>query len=180
MVARNVPLNLFGGDFCTLKPFHSQEWSISTFPCSLTRNVTPQYEELGFSSLTQMKDDHTTNSHYLTYTFLQFLKGWENLLFELGSERVNPVIDELAGLYHNRKNSIQASVRHCFALIDFLLNFISRDWPLFSHLCAAQECVTQAYSWPLRNVSAPVEIVGSPDDNMTAATQETWAMKNRR
>ena len=28
-----------------------------------------QYEELGFSSLTQMKDDHTTNSHYITYTF---------------------------------------------------------------------------------------------------------------
>ena len=31
--------------------------------------MTP-YEELGFSYLTQMKDDYTTNSHYLTYTFL--------------------------------------------------------------------------------------------------------------
>ena len=30
---------------------------------------TTQYEELGFSSLTQMKDDYTINSHYLTYTF---------------------------------------------------------------------------------------------------------------
>ena len=29
-----------------------------------------QYEELGFSYLTQTKDDYTTNSHYLTYTFL--------------------------------------------------------------------------------------------------------------
>ena len=38
-----------------------------------------QYEELGFSSLTQMKDDDTTKfSHYLTYTFL--LKGWENVI----------------------------------------------------------------------------------------------------
>ena len=30
---------------------------------------TAQYEELGFSSLTQMKDDYTTNSCYITYTF---------------------------------------------------------------------------------------------------------------
>ena len=29
-----------------------------------------QYEELGFSKRTQMKDDYTTNCHYLTYTFL--------------------------------------------------------------------------------------------------------------
>ena len=50
-------------------PFHSQEWSISNFSCSLTRNITShsaQYEELGFSSLTQMKDYSTTNSHYIT------------------------------------------------------------------------------------------------------------------
>ena len=31
---------------------------------------TTQCEELGFSSLTQMKDDYTTNSHFLNYTFL--------------------------------------------------------------------------------------------------------------
>ena len=34
-----------------------------------------------------MKDDYTTNSHCLTYT-VPFLKGWKNVLFELGSERV--------------------------------------------------------------------------------------------
>ena len=33
-----------------------------------------------------MKDDYTTNFHCITYTFL--LKGWKNVLFELGSERV--------------------------------------------------------------------------------------------
>ena len=33
-----------------------------------------------------MKDDDTTSSHYLTYTFSS--RGWENVLFELGSERV--------------------------------------------------------------------------------------------
>ena len=34
-----------------------------------------QYEELGFSQLTQMKDDYSTNSHY-HYTFL-FKRLWE-------------------------------------------------------------------------------------------------------
>ena len=33
---------------------------------------------------------YTTNSHYLTHTFL--LKGWENVLFEIGRERLNEVI----------------------------------------------------------------------------------------
>ena len=33
-----------------------------------------------------MKYDFTTSSHYLTHTFL--LKSWENVLFELGTERV--------------------------------------------------------------------------------------------
>ena len=65
-------------------------------------NYIPQYEELGFSSLTQKENDYTTNSHYITWTFLlkgtgrmRFLnlgvkgsKGWENVLFELRSERV--------------------------------------------------------------------------------------------
>ena len=39
-----------------------------------------QYEELGFSQLTQMENDHTTNSHYLTNIHFS-LKGWENELF---------------------------------------------------------------------------------------------------
>ena len=36
-----------------------------------------------------MKDDCTANSHYFTYGFLF---GWENVLFELGSERVKMMI----------------------------------------------------------------------------------------
>ena len=47
-----------------------------------------QYEELGFSKLTRMKDDYTTKSHNLTYTFFS-LKGWENELFELGSTQTD-------------------------------------------------------------------------------------------
>ena len=39
---------------------------------------------LGFSVASQMKDDYTTNSHHLTFTFL--LRGWENVFCELGHE----------------------------------------------------------------------------------------------
>ena len=50
--------------------FHLQEWSMSNFPCR-TRNLTSHsMENLTFHSLTQMKDDYTTNSHYLTNPFL--------------------------------------------------------------------------------------------------------------
>ena len=38
-----------------------------------------------------MKHDHTTHSQYLTYTLL-FKKGWENVIFELGIERVDPTL----------------------------------------------------------------------------------------
>ena len=48
-------------------------------------NVT-QYEELGLSYLTQMKDDYTTHSQHLTSHSLL-----KRLGFELGSERVNIV-----------------------------------------------------------------------------------------
>ena len=36
-------------------------------PAALPENYTTQYEELGFS---QMRDDYTTNSLYLTYAFI--------------------------------------------------------------------------------------------------------------
>ena len=77
-------------------PFHSQEWSISNFPCSLTRNIASHsMENLTFHKLTQMKDDYTTNSHCITCTCL--FKGWENVLFELGSERVTATV-HIAGI----------------------------------------------------------------------------------
>ena len=60
------------GKRCSVNPFHSQERSISNFPCMQSHkkyNIT-HYEELGFSWLTQMKDNYTTNSHNLTNTFL--------------------------------------------------------------------------------------------------------------
>ena len=46
------------------------KWSMSNFSSSLTRNITSHSKEnLAFHSNTEMKNDYTTNSHYLTYTF---------------------------------------------------------------------------------------------------------------
>ena len=49
-------------------------------------NLT-QYEELGFSQLTQLKDDCTINSHHLTCTFL-FKRFGECTFLNLGVIRV--------------------------------------------------------------------------------------------
>ena len=38
-----------------------------------------------------MKDDYTTNSHYLTYTFLSS-KGWENVLLGLETDLIVDVV----------------------------------------------------------------------------------------
>ena len=45
-----------------------------------------QYEDLGFSWLTRIKDDYTTNSHYITDTSL--LKGWKDVPFELSESEM--------------------------------------------------------------------------------------------
>ena len=51
--------------------FTLSEWSISNFPCSLTTNITSHsMKDLAFHSLLRWKMITTTNSHYLTYTFL--------------------------------------------------------------------------------------------------------------
>ena len=42
-----------------------------TFSCSLARNITSHSKEnLAMAQLTQMNDDYTSNSHYLTYIIL--------------------------------------------------------------------------------------------------------------
>ena len=52
-------------------PFTPKSDQFQIFPLQPHQKYyTTQYEELGFSSLTQMKDDDTTNSHYPTHTFL--------------------------------------------------------------------------------------------------------------
>ena len=64
----------------------SDQFEISPTASPEILQYITQYEELAFHKLIQMKDDYATNSHYLTHSFP--LKGWENVLFELGSERV--------------------------------------------------------------------------------------------
>ena len=70
---------------------NSDQFQISL---SASQGYVTQYEELGFSSLTQTNDDYATNSHYLTYTFR--LKGWWSVLFELGSESVELIVNLVA------------------------------------------------------------------------------------
>ena len=55
----------------------SNNFKLLLQPCQ--KYYITQSEELGFSWLTQTKDDYTTDSHYLTRTRL--LKGWEKVLF---------------------------------------------------------------------------------------------------
>ena len=57
-------------DQCQISPAASSEFSHHT--------VWRTWLLIAYS---HMKDDYTTNSHYLTYTFL--FKNWEDVLFEL-------------------------------------------------------------------------------------------------
>ena len=71
-----------------LEPFHSQECgSISNFPCSLTRNITSHsMENLTFHSLLRWK--MIILPTLITKLTHIVLRGWENALFEIRSERV--------------------------------------------------------------------------------------------
>ena len=52
------------------KKFQSQEWSISSFPCSLTRNIASHsMENLAFHSFTQMKKMIIKHKRGLYYQF---------------------------------------------------------------------------------------------------------------
>ena len=62
-----------------------------------------------------MKNDYTTNPHYLTYTFL--FRGWENVLFELGSEMVMDVI--------------RSGTSPCFVHYGAFLYFVCKVLPYF-------------------------------------------------
>ena len=76
---------------CACWPWLMCKLSTSKFPCNLSRSITSHsMENLAFHSFTKMKDDYTSNSHNLTYTFP--LKGCENVPFELGSERVKGLL----------------------------------------------------------------------------------------
>ena len=69
-----------------------------------------QHGELGFSSLTQMKDDNTTNSHYLTCTVSLWKVGGMYLL-TLGVKGVTNPDQSLAVLQRFPVDSVQTE-RH--------------------------------------------------------------------
>ena len=58
-------------------PFHSQEWSISNFPCSLTRNITSHI--IAHSDKRWLY--YQFSPHHLTHFSL---RGWENVFCEPG------------------------------------------------------------------------------------------------
>ena len=61
-------------------PFHSQEWSISNFPCSVTRDITSHsMKNLAFHSL--LRRNMIMLSILTTSLIHSSLKGWENVLF---------------------------------------------------------------------------------------------------
>ena len=71
-------------------PFHSQEWSISIFPFSLSRSITsPGMQNLAFHIA--YSDERLNYQFSPSHTYIPLFKGWENVLFELGSKRVNTV-----------------------------------------------------------------------------------------
>ena len=82
-----------------------------------------QDEELGFSYLTWMKDDHTTNSHYLTYTFL--FKVWESLRFHSSCLPVwkfvhakTGVVQEILGYPRNPEAAFAGEREHIVSICD--------------------------------------------------------------
>ena len=73
----------------SLQPFHSQEWSISNFPCILTRNITSHSRKnLAFHHL-HWDERWSYYQFSQTHSYISLLKGWESVLIELGGERVN-------------------------------------------------------------------------------------------
>ena len=73
-----------------VNPFTPKSVQFQISPCSLTSNITSHsMENLALHTLLRWKMIQLPNSHYLTYT-LNLFKYWENALFELESERVNP------------------------------------------------------------------------------------------
>ena len=73
-----------------------------------------QYEELGFSSLTQMKDDSTTNSHYITYTFLFERLGEFMYFWSLGVKWLSAVSVNSALLGDRKWNLVETIDRERF------------------------------------------------------------------
>ena len=74
---RSPPADMYRRMWQPLQPFHSQEWSISNFPCSLTRNITSHsMKNLAFHSLLRWK--------MIMLPILPF-----SHVFDLGSGRVN-------------------------------------------------------------------------------------------
>ena len=97
---------------------HSWEWKELTLSLPRVINLQfplqphqkcniSQYGELVFSYLTQMKDDYTTNSHYLTHIFL-FRKVGRMYFLNLGVKGLNSF---LLTMTWSRRRRVEYDVR---------------------------------------------------------------------
>ena len=69
-----------------INPFTPREWSISNFPCSLTRNTTsPSMKNLVFHIA--YSEERLYYQFSPPHTYISLFKGRKNVVFELGSER---------------------------------------------------------------------------------------------
>ena len=118
------------------KPFHSWEWSTSKFPCSLTRNMTSHImENLTFHSLFRSK---IIILQILATSLIQLLlKGWENTLFELRSERVKSFLTGADFVLLVTLSQLQDVYRH---------NHIFDNLPHLQHP-PEQQAVSKLHCW---------------------------------
>ena len=91
---------------------------ISNLPCRLSRNITSHsIKNLAFHSVLRWID-YTTNSHYLTYTFL--LKGdGRVVLFEHGSESLKQNIDQTSVFLLLFQRYLSAAWIHQVATVNY-------------------------------------------------------------
>ena len=94
----DVPVGLYLGK---INPFTPKSDQYQIFPA-----VSPEilhhivWRTWLFIAITELTNNYTTNSQYITISISQYislLKGWENVLLELGSERVKQGIHNSRG-----------------------------------------------------------------------------------
>ena len=131
-------------------------WSGSNSPCSLTRNITSHTRIKNFAFHSLLRWKMIIPSIIITSLICFSLKGWKNVLCQLGSERVNE------GLLLIKAMSWEeiASCRHCVASSSN--NIAWNRWTVATWLYASED--RQARQKACTTVSSPMQyMVITPD-----------------
>ena len=116
------------------------------FVCSLPRNITSHsMKNLDLHSLLRWNMIILPNSHYLTYRFI--FKGWENVLFELGNERVSE-LPSYNPRYCYAISVTTLSVKFCFMwIVEWRSPDRSKRREVHSCGCSLSICRTDPGPW---------------------------------